>query len=620
MDVNQTYWKQLLNLSGMELLVNAAWSGSCVTNAKEGDGYPDFYDRTGLLHVTDSTDPENPVEINPDVIIVALGTNDARASINAPIGTLEYDKILPPEDDEEVDESEILSEDNFCEAYIKGIKALMVNYPNAEIYCLSLIKNGGAYTAAIKDIANHYNLHYIECSGYEPESDDSLHPGAVGMDFIANKLSNHFTIEKTVKNEEGLELVQRFSGKFTPELEQGGISSSTGQNQDSSSENYYKRIRTVDYIPASKASIALTSVLRDHAAIVCYYDYDKKYLGYNGTFSVSLDSSIYPAGTVYVRFVIRRRLDEGNISPTDKHGFELVYDNSLSTADENALTQFDNLYKVTDQCTYTNVLNSLESDTFYLKGNGAKSNSSSWTSYIIPVTNRVKFKIRHNISSIDPTSSNPYYAVGFYGSSTVKAGTFIGGKTFLEIQNNKWYTLKDVPLGTDTIIICNRTATGDAEILLANESEISSASVSKNGTNAYYDSAGNAEFWLSLASDSTKVYSDMTWIGNKLACFEYQDGETQDPSEETAAKLDIYTFSSGVKGTSEVKTLYHKFGHCNTVDYNKANHCLILGNGSGDYTLTGDVIIIPNFDTLIDNTTAGTTLTLTSANAIVIPI
>ena len=42
--VDQTWWKQVLDSSGMTLEINASWSGSRVTNTHSDPTYPDFYD------------------------------------------------------------------------------------------------------------------------------------------------------------------------------------------------------------------------------------------------------------------------------------------------------------------------------------------------------------------------------------------------------------------------------------------------------------------------------------------------------------------------------------------------------------------------------------------------
>lgn len=122
------------------------------------------------------------------------------------------------------------------------------------------------------------------------------------------------------------------------------------------------------------------------------------------------------------------------------------------------------------------------------------------------------------------------------------------------------------------------------------------------------DSNGNQT--VRNGSDSTFVNKD--GVDYKLTFFQTDD------AMENAAELRIQAFENGYdKSATYNMTCYHKFGHCNTVDYNKHNDCLIFGNGSGDYSLLGKFYIIPNAKALfIDNATAGQTFTLENTNAI----
>ncbi len=133
----------------------------------------------------------------------------------------------------------------------------------------------------------------------------------------------------------------------------------------------------------------------------------------------------------------------------------------------------------------------------------------------------------------------------------------------------------------------------------------------------YYDSIGNAICWL---LDST-TYSDQTWVGNRFLGFV---GSSDDLST-SAGYIDIHEFANGiyVNGERQARTslsrLYHYWGHCNTVDYNISNDCLILGNGSGDYRLPGKIIIIPRFSNVINVCASDTNpVSLYDVNALVI--
>lgn len=119
-------------------------------------------------------------------------------------------------------------------------------------------------------------------------------------------------------------------------------------------------------------------------------------------------------------------------------------------------------------------------------------------------------------------------------------------------------------------------------------------------------------FWLSGYS---QAYSDMTWVGNRLIGF----GSSPDDLSSSAA-LYVNVYKDGdISEQPQLLRLFHKWGHCNTVDYNPKTDCLILGNGSGDYSLPGKVIIIPNFSSIVNVTESNANvMSLESVKALVI--
>ena len=102
-------------------------------------------------------------------------------------------------------------------------------------------------------------------------------------------------------------------------------------------------------------------------------------------------------------------------------------------------------------------------------------------------------------------------------------------------------------------------------------------------------------------------FSDMTWVNDTFVGFSGTATDDLDTTEPSTCK--IYTYGNGFGKDKEItssNTFYHKFGHCNTVDYSAINDCLIMGNGSGAYNLPGKIFIFPNFSTLIQDTSRGT--------------
>lgn len=150
-NVDDTWWKYVVDASCGELDGNLSYSASKVTKSN----VPDFYERCGLLD-------------SPDVIFVALGSNDAGVAL----GSYDYSTAY-----------ESLSETQFRPAYIKGIKALKANYPSATIVCIAL-QMGSDYLESIQSIANQLSCTFIDCSKYA--SQQNVHPAKLGMMQIAS--------------------------------------------------------------------------------------------------------------------------------------------------------------------------------------------------------------------------------------------------------------------------------------------------------------------------------------------------------------------------------------------------------------------------------------------------
>lgn len=161
-NVHHTYWKRLLDACGGDIEVNASYSGSLVTNSRASLGYPSLCDRVSLIG-------------SPDTIIVALGTNDSGDGVA--IGDYDFSTDLSG-----------LSEATFRTAYIKGIKSLQTEYPNAQIVSL-ILRMKDEYSNSIKYIADKLGVICVECRDYD--SPDGKHPSYKGMMQIGNALSNY---------------------------------------------------------------------------------------------------------------------------------------------------------------------------------------------------------------------------------------------------------------------------------------------------------------------------------------------------------------------------------------------------------------------------------------------
>lgn len=160
-DVNQTWWMQVINSLGMKLLKNNSYSGTYVipsSNSTSSD--------SRLQNLLDG----NQI---PDVIIIYMGTNDC--------GTGSVDKA------------------KFLEAYKTMLEKIKALCPNSEIYLMTLTPSGlcesskrDEFNQVIKDYSVDYHL--IDVSNvytydeYRNYVVDACHPNKAGMDILAKKI------------------------------------------------------------------------------------------------------------------------------------------------------------------------------------------------------------------------------------------------------------------------------------------------------------------------------------------------------------------------------------------------------------------------------------------------
>lgn len=228
------WWHMILSLTNSKLEVNASWYGSMVTNGRSGEGIPDFYDRTSILG-------------SPDYIFVALGTNDSQRRV--PLGDYDYD-------------SENLSESEFIPAYIKGVKALKMNYPTAKIVLFIFAMNDVfGYSESIKNIGKHYGLDVIDVRSYYDGS--NLHPAnKKQMSIVAQTISTFYT-----SNASQLEFNMT-------EFSIGGTKTWSVLKPAGAGVNYFFKVS-----PGTQVIISLSGVSDSDTVNCVGYDKDGKNLG-----------------------------------------------------------------------------------------------------------------------------------------------------------------------------------------------------------------------------------------------------------------------------------------------------------------------------------------------------
>ena len=191
---DSTWWMQSANSLGMNVLVNNSWSGSCLLNTRSGT-VGAYIDRCIQLH--DNTG-ENAGE-TPDIIAIFLGTNDyyTYPSTLGSFDAINFDTLI----NETNNDVTYSSPETSMEAYAIILHKIKKAYPNAEIYCFTLLQRVNSsnqpttFNNDIVKLANKYNANIVDLYNCGITSDtncfnafmgDNLHPNNAGMDAISN--------------------------------------------------------------------------------------------------------------------------------------------------------------------------------------------------------------------------------------------------------------------------------------------------------------------------------------------------------------------------------------------------------------------------------------------------
>ena len=169
-----TWWGDVIDSLGGKLLANNSVSGSTVSvNPKSDNKYMCACtdERTSTLGKDGQT---------PDVIMIFLSINDGG---------------IPAKDAPE-NESEQGDPTIFSEAYRLMLQKLKKNYPNSEIWCITVPKSDQSdrthtmpYTKQIVKVAPEMGCRLVDLQDAERyESLDGLHPTVAGMHTIAKAI------------------------------------------------------------------------------------------------------------------------------------------------------------------------------------------------------------------------------------------------------------------------------------------------------------------------------------------------------------------------------------------------------------------------------------------------
>lgn len=191
--LEDTWWMRAAHALQMEILVDNAYSGSCLLYERL-DSMPAYMERCVNLHSDDGEEP--------DVIAVYMGTNDYWFFPDT-LGSADaicYEKLIC----ETVEGCQYATPTTSCEAYAIVLHKMKKRYPNAKIYCFTLLANMEygehslevleQFNDSVKTIAKHFAVGVVDLYGtIGPKADekflsymaDDLHPSPAGMEAIS---------------------------------------------------------------------------------------------------------------------------------------------------------------------------------------------------------------------------------------------------------------------------------------------------------------------------------------------------------------------------------------------------------------------------------------------------
>lgn len=190
-DASMTWWQRTIDALGANRLVNNSYSGDKITNYVLKGRCTQLHDDTG-----------DNAGTKPDIIFVYLGTNDFSA-VGADVGSVAH---LSMNDIATKAANSGYGTSSVAEAFAVMLYRMKTAYPDAEIYCLTVLEkpgvnvnalttfNDGLCAAAalfedvhVADIFRDSGIHDDEnFDFYVPNN--RLHPGGEGMRVISEVL------------------------------------------------------------------------------------------------------------------------------------------------------------------------------------------------------------------------------------------------------------------------------------------------------------------------------------------------------------------------------------------------------------------------------------------------
>lgn len=129
--VEKTWWWQFTKTCGLDILVNASWSGSCVTTSRNNSSSENS--TSAAMGCSDKRIADLAKDgVTPDIVICFIGANDF--GDNVALGSWDGGE-LPAEG----------KISTFSEAYALMVSKVMKTYPNAEVFVCTLLEATGSY-------------------------------------------------------------------------------------------------------------------------------------------------------------------------------------------------------------------------------------------------------------------------------------------------------------------------------------------------------------------------------------------------------------------------------------------------------------------------------------------
>ena len=313
--VDNMYWKILMDKMGLEFGINDSWAGSriaCTSTSDSGDQGPNrcISSQTRISHLGENG--------TPDIIIVYGGTNDIGGSVS--LGTFNPDAPItfktltttPPTSPAELTDEQLadLVDTNFASACVAMFARLQRTYPEAIILCMlpnycksyygSTYGKLKKYCDVLKDVCEYFGVEVVDTRkvglGLMDMSDDTytsalpdgIHPGVKGhqlmAEYLFNVLDTHYLIPQAL-------------GYDIPSSGSESNDSSSDSSGDSSTTTKITRTTTNSHAQSIPSNATASTNLADVLTIEQDYYGSSGWIGNGGT-GVSITFPVVPGDKI----------------------------------------------------------------------------------------------------------------------------------------------------------------------------------------------------------------------------------------------------------------------------------------------------------------------------------